>query len=328
MARAWIEHDPPSRSRVVLGGLAAVGFVAALVAAAWSLAYRWRDELPDPLAIHFSATGAADGSATLGGTVRVTTGLGVAGVVLMLAVGTTLLARPRLLRGWLTGLAPLVALAPASLVLTLVPNRGVEQWYEAVFSGWEIALVVAVPAVAAGVAWFVSPRPARFSAVAPRVVPSAPVSVDRGPYVETQVVWWILGLGVVVAAACAALAIGLGPALVVVAGLVALPIGWLSVYRYRVDDDAVTIWFGPLGPLRRVVAVSEIEGAVVVDLRPTQWGGWGYRTNGRDWAVVLRSGPGCRLDLAGRRSLSVSSERPAAMAGRVNGAVTRYWGRR
>lgn len=328
MPRAWIEHDPPSRRRVVVGVLAASGFVAALVLAAWWMAYVWRPGLPDPVAIHFDAAGVADGSATLDATVRVTTALGVAGVALMLVVGTALVTRPRPLRGWLTGLASLTALAPASLVLTLLPNRGVEQWQQAVFSGWELTLVLAVPACAAAVGWAVSARPPRLEAVAPRVAASAPVAIERADYSETQVVRWILGMAAGLLVLCAAWAIGLGPSVLLLGALVALPVGWLSVYRYQVDDRAVTVSFGPLVLLRRVVPIMEIEGATVVELRPSEWGGWGYRTNGRDWAVVLRRGPGCRIDLAGRRSLSVSSTHASAMAGRVNGAVMRYWTQR
>lgn len=115
MARGWIEHDPPSQQRVVGGWLATVATVAALVLVAWCLARAWSGDLPDPLAIHWGADGAADGTATFHGTVRVTTGLGIAGIAGLLVAGAAQLDRPRLLRGVLTGTAALAALAPASL---------------------------------------------------------------------------------------------------------------------------------------------------------------------------------------------------------------------
>ncbi len=119
--------------------------------------------------------------------------------------------------------------------------------------------------------------------------------------------------------------IALGAALLVVGVLLARLLGWLSVYVYRVDDDGLTL---TVGPLRRAVPVTEIEGAGVTRLAAGEWGGWGYRTNGRDWAVVLRSGPGARVALAGHRSLSSTSNDPQRLVGRVNAAVARHWGDR
>lgn len=326
MPVGWVEHDPPSRARVVAGWLATTAGVGLLVGAAWGLTRLWRDELPDPLAIHWGASGAADGSADLETTVAVTTGLGLGGVALLLVVGATLLSRPRLLRGWMTGLGALVALAPSSLVLTLLPNLGAASWRDAEIAAWHLSLVLLIPAAIAALAWFAAARPARLSAIAPGIPPDAPVAVSREPFAERQV---LRGLGWVAAAALVVFA-GLGA----VAGLALLGFGlvlaavvaWLSVYRYRVTDAGLAVGFGPVGPLRRQVPVSEIEGASVVEMRPAQWGGWGYRTNGSDWAVVLRKGPGCRVALAGRRSLSLTSDRPAELAGRVNAAVERHWG--
>jgi ABC-type Na+ efflux pump permease subunit len=106
VALAWVEHDPPSRARVVAGWLIGVGGVGFVVVGGWALAVACQTDLPDPLAIHWAASGDADGTATVSGTVRVATGLGVAGVLLMLALGAALLSRPRLLRGWMTGQPP------------------------------------------------------------------------------------------------------------------------------------------------------------------------------------------------------------------------------
>jgi hypothetical protein len=123
----------------------------------------------------------------------------------------------------------------------------------------------------------------------------------------------------------AVLAVQLGAALAVLGMLIAGPLGWLSVYRCRVDDAGLTLALGPTGPLRRVVPVAEIEGAALTHIAAGPWGGWAYRTNGRDWAVVLRSGPGARVALAGRRSLSSTSDDAQALAARVNAAVLRNW---
>lgn len=327
MVRGWIEHDAPSRARVVGGVLGSAGTLAALVLGAWWLAQAWSSDLPDPLAIHWGADGQADGTATLEGTVRVTTGLGIAGVVVLLGVGLALIARPRLLRGTMTGLAPLGALAPASLLLTLLPNRGEPTWETARISGWYLSLAILVPAAVALLTWAVAARPPRMSTLGPVIPVGAPVAVGREAVRETQTLRWLLGLAAAVLVGFGALSAATDPSLMAIGMLLSLLVGWLSVYRYAVDDDAVTVTLGPVGPLRRVVPVTEIEGAAVVTVRPGDWGGWGYRTDGSNWAVVLRSGPGARVALAGNRSLTLSSTHAEAIVARTNAAVTRCWQR-
>jgi hypothetical protein len=322
-----MEHDPPSQQRVVGGWLATVATVAALVLVAWCLARAWSGDLPDPLAIHWGADGAADGTATFHGTVRFTTGLGIAGIAGLLVAGAAQLDRPRLLRGVLTGTAALAALAPASLVLTLLPNRGEPTWESARVSGWHLSLAVVVPAAVALVAWFAAARPPRVSTLGPAIPPGAPVSVGRARVRESQTARWLLGVAGAVLAGFGALGAVTEPGLLGFGALLAAVVVWFSVYRYEVDDRGLIVTFGPVGPLRRVVDVSEIEGAEVVTVRPRDWGGWGYRTDGTSWAVVARSGPGARLALAGNRALTLSSGDPDAIVARTNGAVARYWQR-
>ena len=327
MARGWIEHNPPSLTRVVAGVLGAAVTLLALVGGAWWLVQTFSGDLPDPLAIHWGADGQADGTATLEGTVRVTTGLGIAGVAVLLVAGLALVNRPRLLRGTITGVAALGALAPASLLLTVLPNLGQPTWETARISGWQLSLALVIPAAVALVAWAAAARPPRTSALGPAIPDGAPVAVDRHAVRETQTVGWVLGLAVAVLVGFGVLGATTDPSLLGIGVLLGLLVAWLSVYRYEVDDDGLTVTFGPVGPLRRVVAVGEIEGADVVTVRPREWGGWGYRTDGTSWAVVLRSGSGVRLALAGNRALTLSSAAPESIAGRTNGAVARYWQR-
>lgn len=247
MATAWIEHDAPRRARVVAGWLAVAATVALLVAIAWGLAQLWREDLPDPLAIHWGASGAPDGTATLDGTITVTTGLGLAGVALLLTVGAPLLARPRLLRGWMTGLAALAALAPVSLLITLLPNLGAPTWQQAAISGWYLLLVVILPAAVAGIAWAVSARPARLVAVAPALPPGAPVSVTRQTFTERQVLPALVLVGVGLLVVFAGLTVVGGAPVLGFGVLLAVPMVWLSVYRYRVSDEGQSIGFGLAG---------------------------------------------------------------------------------
>lgn len=326
MARGWVEQDIPSPGRIWLGWAVGAGGVAVLVLGAWLLAEAWRPSLPDPVAIHWGAAGAADGTASLDGTVAVTTGLGLAGLGLLLVVAVALHRQPRLLRGWMAGLVPVVALAPASLLLTLLPNIGAPSWEAARVSGWHLALIVLLPIGAGVLAWYAAARPARLLTVGPTVPPDAPVSIGHEPVRQRLVMRSLFWVAAAVLAGIGALALSFGPSLLLYGAVIAAPMAWLAVYRYDVTDSGVVVTFGPIGPLRRTVPVAEIEGAETTSLRPADWGGWGYRTNGRDWAVVTRSGPGARIALAGRRGLSLTSDDPQALAGRVNAAVLRFWG--
>lgn len=326
MAENWIEEGAPTNARVWLGWLAGLGFVAALVVGGWGLAQLWRSNLPDPVAIHWGTDGVPDGTATLDGTINVLSGLGVAGLVVLGVLGVALHRNPRLLRGWMTGLAPVVALAPASLVLTLLPNLGARTWEEAYIAGWELLPALVLPGAAALVAWHASAAPARLLAVGPDIPVRAPVAQGRAPYHERNVMRAMLWIAGAVLVTSVVATVVLGEALLVLGVVLAAALAWFSVYRYQVTDHGVVVSFGLVGPPRRRVPIEEIEGASVADLRPSQWGGWGYRTNGRDWAVVTRSGPGAHIALAGRRSLALTSDDPRALVARVNGAVTRFWG--
>jgi hypothetical protein len=54
--------------------------------------------------------------------------------------------------------------------------------------------------------------------------------------------------------------------------------------RLMVDRRGLLVGFGPWGWPRLTVPLREIEYAVVSTVRPSEWGGWGYR--------MRRGGPG------------------------------------
>jgi hypothetical protein len=75
--------------------------------------------------------------------------------------------------------------------------------------------------------------------------------------------------------------------------------------------------------------LEQIVGASVIDLKPREWGGWGYRGSRRAFgraAVVLRAGPAIRLDLTDRRTFAVTVDDAATGAGLVNDLRARIGG--
>lgn len=79
--------------------------------------------------------------------------------------------------------------------------------------------------------------------------------------------------------------------------------------RVTVDVDAaeMRVRFGFGWPVRHIRwgAVEKVE---CIDVRPWQWGGWGYKVNvrKRSSAVVLRAGDGLKVTLANGRILVVT----------------------
>ena len=79
--------------------------------------------------------------------------------------------------------------------------------------------------------------------------------------------------------------------------------------RVIVDRHGLTIRWGPLGLPRTRFPLDRVASATVIDVRPGEWGGWGYRGSVKVFgraAVVLRAGTGIRVDLVGGRAFAVT----------------------
>lgn len=148
-----------------------------------------------------------------------------------------------------------------------------------------------------------------------------------------QAVWsatllnrWMLALGA--ALAVAGFAVGLLADWVLAIALLAASVVLLlfGAIRVSVDRGGLHVHYGVLGWPRSFVAIDRIEAATVVDVRPARWGGWGYRGSlklARRAAVVVRRGPGLRLDLRGGRAFVVTIDEPETPAALLNAEVAR-----
>lgn len=97
----------------------------------------------------------------------------------------------------------------------------------------------------------------------------------------------------------------LGPIAVMVIGLTTALFS--SRVAVEVDDDEFRLCFGFGWPVRHI-AWAQVEQVEAIDVRPWQWGGWGYKVNlgKRSSAMVLRAGEGLKLTLANGRVLVVT----------------------
>lgn len=84
--------------------------------------------------------------------------------------------------------------------------------------------------------------------------------------------------------------------------------------RLEVHPDHAVISWGPFGYPRRRIHWSHVLTVRAIDIRPTEWGGWGYRWV--PWrkatAAVLRKGPGLRFDFKGGKVFVMSLPDPGA----------------
>jgi hypothetical protein len=91
----------------------------------------------------------------------------------------------------------------------------------------------------------------------------------------------------------------------VIAGLAS---SGLSKLRVEIRRDACEIFFGDLGWPRQKILWKNVANVQVIDVRPTEWGGWGYRWVPwkRAWAAVLRAGEGLRFEFGSGRVFVVT----------------------
>ena len=85
---------------------------------------------------------------------------------------------------------------------------------------------------------------------------------------------------------------------------------WSSRVAVEVDDAEMRVIFGAGWPVRHI-RWDRVRTVDVLDVRPMQWGGWGYRVNSlkRSSAMVLRAGEGLRVTFDNERVFVVTVDR-------------------
>jgi hypothetical protein len=305
---------------------AALGFVlpGALLALAIGPVLAAGDRLPDPLASHWGVARRPDGAMSRAA-LLVLCGLltGVPAVASALAVRRAPTHRGKLAPS--LAVLGFIGAAGAGVSLLIVSaNLDATAWHEAKEIG--LAGVGALVLGAAGWAAVVGLLGRRLEALGTdpgrsRRPSAGLASGERALWIGHARARWPWG----VLAGCLALAVF---QLVVVGAFSALlcigvAIAMLPVTSIRVGVDrrGVRVEFGALGwPVARV-PLDDIEAAHSVDLRPMQWGGWGYRGGLRLFgkaAVVLRAGDALLLDVRGGRQFAVTVDDAETAAGVVN----------
>lgn len=284
-----------------------------------------RTNLPDPVASHFDLSGHVDDVTGRDlffwclSTIVVT----AAGM----AVGCAWVLRTRGARAmWLWGITYLAWLGTVVLVWTAVSQRGLTSAEQAPGPGWwGVLLLVVIPlAIASAVARFVG-------GIVPKVNhrDAARLGLGEGEvavWVGRTMVRWPLLLGALGISFAVAMAL-MGQVWIAWVGLVLVVIA-LATYSLTVTVDArgLGLQWGLFGWPRQMIPIDRIVVASVEDIKPAQWGGWGYRGSLRLFgraAAVLRAGEGLVCDLADGARFAVTVDDAATAAGLLNDLVAR-----
>ena len=313
-----------SRACVWLG----VGLPAVIVVVSFAPVLLFWSRLPDRVASHFDGAGRADGSMAIEVFFLVTSSMVFIG--LGLAIGTA--RRQRSLPAGSDAMAgflgPFIAALGGGLMMTTaVSQRDIDDWTDAPNVWWSLPVVLA-GAVTAGI---VGARlGSRLSAGGDAAALDAPImDLGRGE----QAVWTasvrstpllLSGLASVIGGVVLGVAMDPWSGLVILA--CALPLMTLAQVRVRVDRVGLRVTYGWLPWPRTSLSVDRIDVASVIDVRPSHWGGWGYRGSLKladRAAVVLRAGPGIRLDLTNGKVFVVTIDDPDTGVALLNAQVRR-----
>lgn len=309
------------RTRTYLSTVLPIGLLA-LSLAPYLVAW---DRLPEPLAGHWSLSGRPDAFMPR------LVALGITLIMVLVASGVA----AKLVRRRNAGQGELAAPVAASLfigtlgsmfsLVTVRANLDATSWLSA--GGVGPATVLGVLAVAALVGAWAFRRARDLESPESTPVPGWTPAARRLKPGESAAWsgtarsrWAPVGAAVGIAGAAAALAFGRVPmaGLLLTVALVFVP---FTAVWVTAGPAGVRVAYGPfLWPVSRV-RMDLISSASSVEVRPAQWGGWGYRGSLKLFgkaAVVLRAGEGLRLDLRNGRVFLVTVDGAGGAAGVIN----------
>ena len=302
------------RARRVLAGASLCVPVLVVIISWWA----WRDRLPAELASHWSGSGPADDAMAAGALLALNlamTGVpAVAGVAISFWPGISARAR----RGAFFLLGVFGGMGAATWLLSAGLTIQVGDPYEVVLGPWFILSLVS-----AGyglIPFSISPKPRLEATDVLKRFEFAPS--EAGAWSQTITgtvfVWATIGLTVLGS-------VIYGPAVVAgritdgLCGMITMAVAILltaSFIRLRVTADwrglrVVSALFRI--PLKRI-RLDTIDVIEAAELRPAEWGGWGYRIMPGRSALILRKGPGLIVTTTNQKQFAISLDDPETPA--------------
>jgi hypothetical protein len=82
--------------------------------------------------------------------------------------------------------------------------------------------------------------------------------------------------------------------------------------KFEVSEYGIQISWGPFNIPKRRIAWVNVVSVEIIQVRPIEWGGWGYRTNRTktSTAAILRKGPGLKFELSNNRVFVITIDEP------------------
>ena len=289
----------------------------------------YRSDLPDRVASHYGISGRPDGSMTLDQFVIVIGALMALGLGACVAIALTRRKFQPMFAPSVSFVGAFIgALCAGILATTAIDQRGLERWQDATLSPW--ALIVWIGGsviVGSTAAWIASSLPFKGKTgtdVSPPAMNLAPG--ERVFWSSTLSSRWPLlsGLAILLVALVVKQLTELWVVLVLL--LIAITLSAFGRIRVTADQSGLQVRYGFFGWPRTSVPIHRIATAQAIDIRPADWGGWGYRGSLallKRAAVVLRAGPGIRVDLHDGKVLAVTIDDPDQPARLLNAEVSR-----
>ncbi|BEL07142.1 DUF1648 domain-containing protein [Actinoplanes sichuanensis] len=288
----------------------------------------WGDRLPDPLPSHWDFAGRVDRTTSV--SALVTALLVVAAVPLVAALAALLIKSvPWRVRRTVIAIAGGVTAGVAAIwLMTVWLSLGAAVAADVPSPSWHIMVLLLVPA-----GW------GALTALACGTAPEQPAADGRPPaglarldLAPGQRAAWseapsLPGAAylVLVPLLVTAVALAVGAGFWAAVPLLFATVAVLPAMRTRftVDASGVTVGFGPWSRPRVRIPMREIVSAAPTTVRFSQWGGWGYRRSLdlRGRGLILRSGPGVRLELSSDRYFVATVRDPETVAALVNTLV-------
>lgn len=317
--------------------LVAIVLPAVLIALAVLVQLLVLPALPDPVAIHWGASGEPDGfwPAWIGIAVTAVVGFGIPVLIAASVLGALRHgdrgASYRLLGATALGIAALMGVLGTA---TFAMQAGVTDAADGPAVWWPLVGAFAAALVAGVGGWLLQPdEPYR-----PTVLPAGG-SMDLR---DTERAVWLqsvrlarggavvlgIALAVLIASAIVTLIASPDPVVAWILGVVTIVlvalIATTAAFHVRVDEDGLRV-ISAVGAPRVHIPLDEIEAVEAVEVNPMgEFGGWGLRwAPGGGSGVVLRTGPGIRVTRTTGKAFTVTVDDAATGAALLEALRTR-----
>ena len=305
---------PRAQSRTI----AAIAVILIPLGVVLASFFVWRQQLPAEIASHWSGAGVVDGVMTvpqfLTLAVLMTGVPALLTAVVVLSPGASAHAR----RNTVMILGVLAGAGAAAWLTSVTATMQAGDPYQAGLGPWAVLSLVAagyglIPYLLLPVSRVVVRDVDDRIAVAP----GADIAWSRT--VTAKLFLWAAAALAVVGIALFSFKTARGDgfeALLDVLGIVLVTVVMLFFSRFRVTADwrglRVVSWLFRI-PLKRI-RLADISAVEADELRPMEWGGWGYRvTSGRS-ALILRAGPGLIVTTTNQKQFAITLAEPEVPA--------------